>query len=206
MSGNGDRLAPWIAYLASPDAPADAMRPLELDGFLTGIIVSPDLIHPTEWVAVIWGEDGPQVEEIAQAQKLFECITGHYNDIIERLDDEQTEFRPMFVGADGVAAPDRLKPWITGFAKAIAFSVDDWEERGRADPDFDMLTSPILAAAEILLRADEAIPRLDERQRELVALIPRVLPLLLDRVRQPPPKQPSRRAAPRKRNRKPAPS
>ena len=206
MSGNGDRLAPWIAFLASPNAPADAMRPLELDGFLTGIIVSPDLIHPTEWVAVIWGEDGPQVEEIAQAQKLFECITGHYNDIIERLDDEQTEFRPMFVGADGVAAPDRLKPWIRGFAKAIAFSVDDWEERGRADPDFDMLTSPILAAAEILLRADEAIPRLDERQRELVALIPRVLPLLLDRVRQPPPKQPSRRAAPRKRNRKPAPS
>ena len=206
MTDESAPLAAWIAYLASPDAPADAMRPLELDGFLTGIIVSPDLIHPTEWVAVIWGEDGPQVEEIAQAQKLFECITGHYNDIIERLDDEQTEFRPMFVGADGVAAPDRLKPWITGFAKAIAFSVDDWEERGRADPDFDMLTSPILAAAEIFLGTDAAIPRLDERQRELVALIPRVLPLLLDRVRQPPPKQPSRRAAPRKRNRKPAPS
>ena len=206
MSGNGDRLAPWIAYLASPDAPADAMRPLELDGFLTGIIVSPDLIHPTEWVAVIWGEDGPQVEEIAQAQKLFECITGYYNGIIERLDDEQTEFRPMFVGADGVAAPDRLRPWIRGFAKAIAFSVDDWEERGRADPDFDMLTSPILAAAEIFLGTDAAIPRLDERQRELVALIPRVLPPLLDRVRQPPPKQPHRRAAPGKRNRKRAPS
>ena len=206
MTDESAPLAAWIAYLASPDAPADAMRPLELDGFLTGIIVSPDLIHPTEWVAVIWGEDGPQVEEIAQAQKLFECITGHYNDIIERLDDEQTEFRPMFVGADGVAAPDRLRPWIRGFAKAIAFSVDDWEERGRADPDFDMLTSPILAAAEIFLGTDAAIPRLDERQRELVALIPRVLPPLLDRVRQPPPKQPHRRAAPGKRNRKRAPS
>ena len=69
-----------------------------------------------------------------------------------------------------------------------------------------MLTSPILAAAEIFLGTDAAIPRLDERQRELVALIPRVLPPLLDRVRQPPPKQPHRRAAPGKRNRKRAPS
>ena len=41
---------------------------------------------------------------------------------------------------------------------------------------------------------------------QLVALIPRVLPPLLDRVRQPPPKQPHRRAAPGKRNRKRAPS
>ena len=149
MTDESAPLAAWIAYLASPDAPADAMRPLELDGFLTGIIVSPDLIHPTEWIHGIWGEDGPQVQEIALAQKLFESLCGHYNDIVERLDDERTEFRPMFVGADGVAAPDRLRPWIRGFAKAIAFSVDDWEERGRADPDFDMLTSPILAAAEI---------------------------------------------------------
>ena len=182
MTDESAPLAAWIAYLASPDAPADAMRPLELDGFLTGIIVSPDLILPNEWVHETWGE------------------------IVERLDDERTESRPMFVGADGVAAPDRLRPWIRGFAKAIAFSVDDWEERGRADPDFDMLTSPILAAAEIFLGTDAAIPRLDERQRELVALIPRVLPPLLDRVRQPPPKQPHRRAAPGKRNRKRAPS
>ena len=206
MTDESAPLAAWIAYLASPDAPADAMRPLELDGFLTGIIVSPDLILPNEWVHETWGEDGPRVDDLARVQKLFESLCGHYNDIVERLDDERTEFRPMFVGADGVAAPDRLRPWIRGFAKAIAFSVDDWEERGRADPDFDMLTSPILAAAEIFLGTDAAIPRLDERQRELVALIPRVLPPLLDRVRQPPPKQPHRRAAPGKRNRKRAPS
>ena len=66
MTDESAPLAAWIAYLASPDAPADAMRPLELDGFLTGIIVSPDLILPNEWVHETWGED-----DFAEGRMLY---------------------------------------------------------------------------------------------------------------------------------------
>ena len=36
-----DPAATWLAFLASPGAPKTALSPLELDGYLTGIIVSP---------------------------------------------------------------------------------------------------------------------------------------------------------------------
>jgi uncharacterized protein len=37
----GDPIAVWSSFLASPEAPKTALAPLELDGYLTGIIVTP---------------------------------------------------------------------------------------------------------------------------------------------------------------------
>src|SRR5580698_2396841 len=36
----------WLAFLVSPAAPQNAMSLLELDGYLTGVIVAPSLIPP----------------------------------------------------------------------------------------------------------------------------------------------------------------
>ena len=36
-----DPIAVWSSFLASPEAPKTAMSPLELDGYLTGIVVPP---------------------------------------------------------------------------------------------------------------------------------------------------------------------
>ena len=35
------------------------MPPMELDGYLTGIVVSPDLLLPSRWLGGIWGDDDP---------------------------------------------------------------------------------------------------------------------------------------------------
>ena len=32
----------------------------DLDGFLTGIAIGPELILPSEWLPVIWGGDSPK--------------------------------------------------------------------------------------------------------------------------------------------------
>ena len=42
-------------YLMSDHAPDDSMGLSDLDGFLTGVIVGPELIMPSEWLPVIWG-------------------------------------------------------------------------------------------------------------------------------------------------------
>ena len=42
-------------YLMSDHAPDDRMGLSDLDGFLTGIVVGPELILPSEWLPVIWG-------------------------------------------------------------------------------------------------------------------------------------------------------
>ena len=42
-------------YLMSDHAPDDSMGLSDLDGFLTGVVVGPELILPSEWLPVIWG-------------------------------------------------------------------------------------------------------------------------------------------------------
>ncbi len=43
------------AFLSSEMAPDDSMGLSDLDGFLTGIVCSPDLIPPSEWLPVALG-------------------------------------------------------------------------------------------------------------------------------------------------------
>jgi uncharacterized protein len=40
-------------YLDSDQSPDDCMGLSDLGGFLTGIVVGPDLILPSEWIPVI---------------------------------------------------------------------------------------------------------------------------------------------------------
>ena len=52
-------LAPdWIEdldeFLMSDHAPDDCLQLSDLDGFLTGVAIGPDLIMPSEWMPVIW--------------------------------------------------------------------------------------------------------------------------------------------------------
>jgi hypothetical protein len=52
-------------YLMSNHAPDDSKGLSDLDGFLTGVVVGPELILPSEWLPVIWGGEEPvfQTEE-----------------------------------------------------------------------------------------------------------------------------------------------
>ena len=47
----------WMGLLASPTAPKHAMSVLELDGYLTGIIVAPSPIRPSRWMAGLWEDE-----------------------------------------------------------------------------------------------------------------------------------------------------
>ena len=52
------------AFLLSDQAPEGSMSLSDLDGFLTGVVVGPELIMPSEWTRVVWGGEGPEGEAI----------------------------------------------------------------------------------------------------------------------------------------------
>ena len=59
-------------FLMSDETPGDCMRLSDLDGFLTGTVVDPELIMPSEWFPTIW--QGPnQFTEII----LRRCAAAH---------------------------------------------------------------------------------------------------------------------------------
>ncbi len=45
-------------FLTSDRSPRESMMLSDLDGFLTGIAVGPELVLPSEWLPLVWGGEG----------------------------------------------------------------------------------------------------------------------------------------------------
>ena len=112
-------------YLMSDHAPDDCMGLSDLDGFLTGIVVGPELILPSEWMPMIWGGDEPLFETEQEMWMVLGTIMGRYNEIAECFNANPAEFEPIFLeGPEGeVIASD----WAGGFLDAVALRPKAWE-------------------------------------------------------------------------------
>ena len=131
-----DPAATWLAFLASPGAPKTALSPLELDGYLTGIIVSPQPapIMPSRWLGGLWGEDEPVFEDEKQINLILGAVMGHYNALIKEIDrslkrleaGHACDYRPMFLTDNSKPPRDAVRGWVRGFWKAMALAPEAW--------------------------------------------------------------------------------
>ena len=71
-------------FLMSDRAPSESMMLSDLDGFLTGIAVGPELVLPSEWLPLIWGGEAPEFADEAEAKTILGAIMGRYNEILRR--------------------------------------------------------------------------------------------------------------------------
>jgi uncharacterized protein len=112
-------------YLMSNRAPDNCMGLSDLDGFLTGIVVGPELVLPSEWMPIIWGGDEPLFETEQEMRTVLGTIMGRYNEITACFNTNPAEFDPIFLeGAEGeVIASD----WASGFLDAVALRPKAWE-------------------------------------------------------------------------------
>ena len=130
------------AFLLSDQAPDDCLQISELDGFLTGIVVSPELIMPSDWMPIVWQGGEPKFSDLPQAERIMGIIMARYNEIIRALDDEPGAFEPILYEApDGrLLAAD----WAEGFMDAFGMAVDAWDPLF-ADENTRSLMGPIMA-------------------------------------------------------------
>ena len=158
-------------YLMSDHAPDNSMGLSDLDGFLAGIVVGPELILPSEWLPMIWGGDAPEFETEDEMRTVLGTIMGRYNEIIACLGSEPENFEPIFMeGPEGeVIASD----WAAGFLDAVALRKKAWEpliEHDRAG----IMILPILLLngdAEFDAGPDSAI-----NEDEFLAEVPDIIP------------------------------
>jgi uncharacterized protein len=136
-------------YLMSDHAPDDSMGLSALDGFLTGIVVGPELILPSEWLPVIWGGAEPEFQTEAEMRAVLGAIMGRYDEIIRCLHLDPDGFEPIFMeGPEGaVIAAD----WADGFLDAVALRQTAWK------PLLENDSAGILMAPLFLLNGDMEI-------------------------------------------------
>ena len=74
------------AFLMSDQAPENCMQLSDLDGFLTAVAIGPELVMPSEWLPMIWGDGEPEFETAEQAQGIINAIMVRYNEILQRFE------------------------------------------------------------------------------------------------------------------------
>lgn len=89
-----DAASAWLTFLASPAAPEHAMSLLELDGYLTGVIVAPSMIRPSLWMAGLWAGEEPIFDDAAQAQSVLGAVSTLFNTLGAKIDQSLHPSRP----------------------------------------------------------------------------------------------------------------
>src|SRR3954465_13592863 len=99
-------------FLMSDRTPDTCMRPAEVDGYLTGIAVSPDMIPPSDWLPVIWGGDEREFADIEEAGKVPGLILCRYSNIRLTLDRTPEAYQPVLL--DSSTGRTIAEDWARG--------------------------------------------------------------------------------------------
>jgi uncharacterized protein len=126
-------------FLRSEHAP-DSMSLSELDGFLTGIAVGPEIIMPSEWMPVVWGAGGPDFTDEQEAAAILGAILSRYTEILAELRiasyapilDKDRDGRPVASG------------WANGFMHAALLRKQAWAPLSESESDRHLIL-PIVA-------------------------------------------------------------
>jgi uncharacterized protein len=157
-------------FLASDRVAENCMTLSQLDGFLTGIAVGPEFIRPSEWLPIVWGDDGPAFADLDEANAMMGSIMLRYNQILRQIDDDAVD--PIFSAEpDGAVTP---RAWASGFLTAAGLRVKAWEPLMKSQTD-GVLLFPILS-----LGSDEHGKSLiglnSEESEEMLVEAPAVIP------------------------------
>jgi uncharacterized protein len=152
-------------------APDDSMGLSDLDGFLTGIVVGPELILRSEWLPVIWGGEEPIFQTEDEMRTVLDTIIRRYNEIVACLDTDPDDFDPIFLeGPEGeVIASD----WAGGFLDAVALRATAWEPLIRHRRSGVMMMPFLLLNndAELSIGSDGAV-----NEDRFLAEVPDIIP------------------------------
>lgn len=180
-----DPLSTWLGFLTSPVAPKGAMSPMELDGYLTGIVVSPDLLLPSRWLDRIWGEKEPAFDGLDQMQAVIAAVMDHYNAIIAALDagfkqieaKKAADYRPLFLAASGNPNHDVVRTWVRGFGKAMTLAPERWSSLAE-DERLQPLLTPFIGFLDVADPDFEPADNIDKLLDEAATAIPRATIIL----------------------------
>jgi uncharacterized protein len=129
----------------------DAMLAEELDGFIAGLLVCPELIKPAEWLSAVWGyEEGdePVFDNLEHANRVLDLVGEYYNHVARTLFERPERYEPLFL-IDDRDNEVVWELWIAGFEQAVKLRPDAWQKLLTADPETAQALSGLLTLADV---------------------------------------------------------
>jgi len=166
------------------DQSDDCMLLTQLDGFLTGIAVSPDLVKPGQWIRQIWaGDDGegePDFEDERDLQHFLDLVMRHYNLILASLD-HPGGYAPV-LETDTRTGETLWEMWVEGFGQAMDLAPGGW---ARIDADDDAGCAAALAGIRTLRAfADGTLDLKRKEEDRWDAQAPDLIPIWVEMLHQ----------------------
>lgn len=125
-----------IAEFLAREGSEDSVSVSELDGFLTAVVIGPELIPPSEWLPLAFGDELPAFENQEQAQRVLGAVMARYNEIIHSLNDDPPTFAPVLWESTG--------EWAVGFMIGVGLREKAWRPFLRLRRHQEMM-APIFA-------------------------------------------------------------
>lgn len=185
-----------------------------LDGYLSALMVAPDLVLPGEWQPAVWGGKPPRWTSDAEALEVQTLMMAHWNMVSHRVrhgdDDLPDHLAPLLWLPEEpeTEQPDELdvgRDWAFGFFRGVELRTAAWEQwldgHEWIEEIFALLDQ--LASGEVLGEDPTAPPTpVTYRERlEIIASLPGMLAdLHHHRIDALTPREPIRRAATPERN------
>ena len=155
----------------------DGMLLSEFDGFVTGILVCPEMIMPSEWLPVVWGDgNAPNFADMDQAQATMNAVMAHYNRVAGDLAKPEPEYEAVY-DSDPISGDLMWEPWISGFERAMQLRPKCWETTLKSTDEEVRSTIPMILALHEIASGSSSLE--DKAIRELDEIAPDMIPDLV---------------------------
>lgn len=148
-------------FLALAPIPEIALTYNELTGYLYGIAITPDLIQPSEWIPVIFGDETVEFESREQARQSIDTLLNVLNHYISSFHDGS-----LTIPIDMENLTDKdlnsVWEWTSGFDEALCLRPECWEEEqeGLSEEETDHLMYSLIVI-EGIVEPDDAMDMFD---------------------------------------------
>ncbi len=181
-----DELDQLEGFLLSACVPEGGLNLEGVDGLMCATAIGPEIIRPSEWLPLVFGESAFQSED--QANLIVGILFRRWNEILQKVQINPESgsgfYTPLVnLGAEEQASEDLDSPcgwtWADGFIKGMSLRMESWE-RFFDQGEISNAITPImlLHAGTVREVVDEEITH--ERRKQMVFMIPRCTHLLWD--------------------------
>jgi len=137
----------------------------ELLGFLYGLAITPDVIMPSEWFPIIFGDEMPMYESVQQVEEMTTCLTQLYNRMVAAFHDNDLVF-PFDMNEMEDKDINIIYEWVSGFEEALAMRDELWDpeefpelnERQKEEIYYSLMVIQGLVEPETVLEFFESLP------------------------------------------------